>query len=56
VAVEVFEDDAGDPKTLAARIAKLKEGFGLRRVRLVSAAAMDNARDRFGGKRPMRTA
>src|SRR5512133_2755850 len=35
VAIEVFEGDTGDPRTLAAQIAKLKERFGLAHVVLV---------------------
>jgi hypothetical protein len=35
VAVEVFEGDTGDPSTLAAQVAKLKQRFGLKRVVLV---------------------
>jgi len=40
VAVEVFEGDAGDPSTLAAQVAKLKERFGLSRVLLVGDRGM----------------
>ncbi len=35
VAVEAFEGNTGDPKTLAAQIEKLKQRFGLQRVVLV---------------------
>ena len=35
VAVEVFEGDVGDPTTLAAQIAKIRQRFGLKRVVLV---------------------
>jgi hypothetical protein len=35
IAVEVFEGNVGDPKTLAAQIAKIKNRFGLKRVVLV---------------------
>lgn len=35
VAVEVFAGDTGDPSTLAAQVAKLKQRFGLKRVVLV---------------------
>jgi hypothetical protein len=35
VAVEAFEGDVGDPKTLATQIDKLKKRFGLKRVVLV---------------------
>jgi hypothetical protein len=35
IAVEVFDGDAGDPATLSAQIAKLKQRFGLERVVLV---------------------
>ena len=35
IAVEVFEGDIGDPRTLAAQIAKLKGRFALQRVVLV---------------------
>ena len=35
VAVEVFEGNTGDPKTLAAQIDKLKQRFALKRVVLV---------------------
>jgi hypothetical protein len=40
IAVEVFEGDAGDPSTLAAQVAKLKERFGLSRVLLVGDRGM----------------
>jgi transposase len=40
VAVEVFDGDAGDPSTLAAQVAKLKERFGLSRVLLVGDRGM----------------
>src|SRR5512144_1228543 len=40
VAVEVFEGDTGDPKTLAVQIDKLKKCFGLRRVVLVGDRGM----------------
>jgi Transposase DDE domain len=40
LAVEVFEGDAGDPSTLAAQVAKLKERFGLSRVLLVGDRGM----------------
>jgi hypothetical protein len=40
VAVEVFEGNLGDPKTLGAQIAKLKARFGLRRVVLVGDRGM----------------
>ena len=40
VAVEVFEGDTGDPKTLAVQIDKLKKRFGLRRVVLVGDRGM----------------
>ena len=35
VAAEVFDGDTADPKTLSARIAKIKDRFGLSRVVLV---------------------
>ena len=35
VAIEVFDGDVGDPTTLAAQIAKIRQRFGLRRVVLV---------------------
>jgi hypothetical protein len=35
IAIQVFDGDVGDPTTLAAQIAKLRERFGLRRVVLV---------------------
>ena len=35
IAVEVFDGDAGDPASLSAQIAKLKQRFGLERVVLV---------------------
>ncbi len=35
IAVEVFEGNVGDPKTLAAQIKKIRERFGLKRVVLV---------------------
>jgi len=34
-AVEVFDGDTGNPKTLTVQIAKVKERFGLKRVALV---------------------
>ena len=40
VAVEVFEGDTGDPKTLAVQIDKLKKRFGLKRVVLVGDRGM----------------
>jgi DDE family transposase len=40
VAVEVFDGDTGDPKTLSAQIAKIKQRFGLRRVALVGDRGM----------------
>jgi transposase len=40
VAVEVFEGNTGDPKTLAAQIEKLKQRFGLERVVLVGDRGM----------------
>ena len=40
IAVEVFDGDAGDPSTLAAQVAKLKERFGLSRVLLVGDRGM----------------
>jgi len=40
VAVEVFEGNTGDPATLAAQVAKLKERFGLSRVLLVGDRGM----------------
>jgi hypothetical protein len=40
VAVEVFEGDTGDPKTLAAQIDKLKKRFALKRVALVGDRGM----------------
>jgi hypothetical protein len=40
VAVEVFEGDTADPKTLAAQIDKLKKRFALRRVVLVGDRGM----------------
>lgn len=35
IAVEVFEGNTGDPKTVAAQIAKIRERFGIQRVVLV---------------------
>ena len=32
LAVEVFEGDSADPKTLASQLAKVRERFGLSRV------------------------
>jgi Transposase DDE domain len=47
VAIEVFEGNTGDPKTLCAQITKLKERFGLQRVCLVGDRGMlTNARIR----------
>ncbi len=40
VAVEVFEGNTGDPKTLPAQITKLRERFGLARVVLVGDRGM----------------
>ncbi len=40
VAIEVFEGNTGDPKTLATQIAKLKGRFGLSRVALVGDRGM----------------
>jgi Transposase DDE domain len=40
VAVEVFEGNTGDPKTLTAQITKLKQRFGLSRVVLVGDRGM----------------
>jgi hypothetical protein len=40
VAVEVFEGNTGDPSTVAAQVAKLKERFGLSRVVLVGDRGM----------------
>jgi transposase len=35
IAIEVFEGNTGDPKTVRAQIAKIRERFGIRRVILV---------------------
>ena len=43
VAVEVFEGNTGDPATLAAQIAKIKQRFGLQRVVLVGDRGMITA-------------
>jgi len=40
VAVEVFDGDTGDPKTLSVQIAKVRERFGLMRVALVGDRGM----------------
>lgn len=40
VAVEVFEGNTGDPKTLASQIAKLRARFGLKRIVLVGDRGM----------------
>jgi hypothetical protein len=40
VAVEVFEGDTADPRTLASQVAKLKQRFGLKRVVLVGDRGM----------------
>src|SRR6201984_643931 len=40
VAIEVFDGNTADPKTLAAQIAKLKQRFGLSRVALVGDRGM----------------
>ena len=40
VAVEVFDGDTADPKTLSAQIAKIKDRFGLSRVVLVGDRGM----------------
>lgn len=40
VAVEVFEGNTGDPKTLAAQLNKLRERFGLKRLVLVGDRGM----------------
>src|SRR3981189_1523326 len=47
IAIEVFEGNTGDPKTLAAQINKLKDRFGLSRVCLVGdRGLLTNARIR----------
>ena len=47
IAIEVFEGNTADPKTLAAQIEKLKDRFGLSRVCLVGDRGMlTNARIR----------
>lgn len=43
IAVEVFDGDVGDPRTLAAQIAKIKDRFGLTRVVLVGDRGMVTA-------------
>jgi transposase len=43
VAAEVFEGNTGDPSTLAAQVAKLKEKFGLSRVALAGDRGMITA-------------
>ncbi len=40
VAIEVFEGNTGDPATLAAQIAKIRQRFGLKRVVLVGDRGM----------------
>jgi len=40
VAVEVFEGNTGDPKTVAAQVSKLRERFGLQRLVLVGDRGM----------------
>lgn len=40
VAVEVFEGNTGDPKTVASQVRKLRERFGLKRVVLVGDRGM----------------
>src|SRR5512142_2488204 len=40
IAIEVFENNTGDPKTLAAQIKKLKDRFGLTRVCLIGDRGM----------------
>ncbi|MBD3237477.1 MAG: IS1634 family transposase, partial [Candidatus Eisenbacteria bacterium] len=40
IAVEVFEGNTGDPKTLASQVRKLRDRFGLRRVVLVGDRGM----------------
>ncbi len=40
VAVEVFEGNTGDPKTVAAQVSKLRERFGLKRLVLVGDRGM----------------
>jgi len=40
VAVEVFEGNTGDPKTVAAQVTKLRERFGLKRLVLVGDRGM----------------
>jgi transposase len=40
VAVEVFEGNTGDPKTLASQVRKLRQRFGLKRVVLVGDRGM----------------
>lgn len=43
VAVEVFQGNTGDPKTVAAQVQKLRQRFGLRRVVLVGDRGMITA-------------
>jgi len=40
VAIEVFEGNTGDPKTVASQVSKLKDRFGLTRVVLVGDRGM----------------
>ena len=44
IAIEVFEGNTADPKTLTAQISKLKTRFGLSRVCLVAIGACSPAR------------
>jgi transposase len=44
VAVEVFEGNTGDPKTLATQLSKLRERFGLKRLVLVGDRGMLTAK------------
>jgi hypothetical protein len=51
VAVEVFDGNVGDPRTLAAQVTKLKQRFKLGRVVLVGNRGMiTQARDRRGSQ------
>ena len=52
IAVEVFAGDAGDPSTLAAQVAKLKERFRLGRVVLVGDRGMITAARIEGDLKP----
>ena len=52
VAIEVFEGNTGDPKTVASQVAKVKDRFGLTRVVLVGRPGDADRRAAARGRRP----